>query len=58
MSKFNLIHEKEWSGDTIIFVRGMFPGRRTISGRADTRRKESKDYQSSLEDLPISSTRK
>ena len=43
----------------LIFVRGMmFPGRRTISGRAGTRRKESKDYQSSLEDLPISSTRK
>ena len=43
----------------LIFVRGMaFPGRHTTSGRAGTRRKESKDYQISLEDLIISSTRR
>jgi hypothetical protein len=58
-TKFNLVHEKEWTGDTVfvrgrlgdlIFVRGtMFLGRHTTSGRADTRRKESKDYQSSPE---------
>ena len=43
----------------LIFVRGIvFPERHTISGRADTRRKELKDYQISLEDLIISSTRR
>ena len=36
----------------------MFPGRHTTSGRTDTSRKESKDYQISLEDLIISSIRK
>ncbi len=42
-----------------IFVRDMvFPGRHTTSGRADTSRKESRDYQTSLEDLIISSTRR
>ena len=36
----------------LIFVRGMaFPGRHTTSGWADISRKESKDYQISLEDL-------
>ena len=43
----------------LIFVRGMvFPGRHTTSGRTDTSRKESKDYQISLEDLIISTARK
>ena len=43
----------------LIFVRGIvFPERHTTSGRADTRRKELKDYQISLEDLIISSTRR
>ena len=59
-TKFNLIHEKEWTGDTVSnIVRGMvFPERHTTSGRADTRRKELKDYQISLEDLIISSIRR
>lgn len=43
----------------LIFVRGMaFPGRHTTSGWADISRKESKDYQISLDDLIISSTRR
>ena len=40
-TRFNLIHEKEWTGDTILlFVKDMvYPERRTISGIRDTNRK-------------------
>jgi hypothetical protein len=41
ITKFNLIHEKEWTGDTVsLFVKDMvYPERRTISGIRDTNRK-------------------
>ena len=43
----------------VIFAIDMVsPGRHTTSGRADISRKESKDYQISLEDLIISNTRR
>ena len=40
-TRFNLIHEKEWTGDTIsnICKRYGDPERRTISGIRDTKRK-------------------
>jgi hypothetical protein len=51
-TKFNLILEKEWIGDTISNICKRY------GGRADTRRKESKDYPIFLKDLIISSTRR
>jgi hypothetical protein len=44
-TKFNLIREKEWTGAPYLTNNGMvFPGRHTTSGRADTSRKESKEF--------------
>ena len=41
--KFNLIHEKEWTGDTINSIckrYGVYPGRRITNGITDTTKKE------------------
>ena len=45
-TRFNLIHEKEWTGiPYVIFVRDrVYPERLTISGITDTNRKGLKDY--------------
>ena len=44
--RFNLIHEKEWTGDTVsIFASDtVHPERLTTSGITDTNRKGLKDF--------------
>ena len=59
-TRFNLIHEKEWTGGTIsIICKRYGVSRKTyISGIRDTNRKGQKVYQITQEDLIISSTRR
>jgi hypothetical protein len=59
-TRFNLIHEREWTGDTVsnICKKYMSPGRRITNGIRDTTREEQKVNQISQEGLIISSTRR
>ena len=59
-TKFNLIHEKEWTGDTISNICRRYDVSRKTYYKWKNRyeKKGSKDYQIPLEDLTISSTRK
>lgn len=56
-TRFNLIHEKEWTGNTIssICKSNAYPERPTTSGKIGTNRKGLMDYQISLEGLILSS---